>query len=55
MKKQLMKLASKIIADVHGQDSQGWKDRLKIRILDNFTMNIRDVHIRFEDISEASS
>ena len=55
MKTQLMAMANKVIAEVQSEESQSWKDRLKIRILDNFTMHICDVHIRFEDISEASS
>lgn len=55
MKEQLMKIASKVIADIASQQEQGWRDRLKIKVLDNFTMNIRDVHVRFEDISEEHS
>jgi len=50
MKEQLMKVANKVIADIASQQEQGWRDRLKIKVLDNFTMNIRDVHVRFEDI-----
>ena len=52
MKNQLEKAAAKVIEDIASQQEQGWRDKLKIKILDNFTMNIKNVHIRFEDISD---
>ena len=53
MKEQLMKVASRVISDIASQQEQGFRDRIKIKILDNFMMNIKDVHVRFEDISDA--
>ena len=53
MKAQLMKIANRVISDIASQQEQGFRDRIKIKILDNFMMNIKDVHVRFEDISDA--
>ena len=55
MEAQLMKVANGIISEIASQQEQGWRDKLKIKVLDNFTMNIKDVHVRFEDISDDSS
>ena len=52
MKKKLFSVVTKIFDDIASEQEQGWRDKLKIKILDNFTMNIKDVHVRFEDISE---
>ena len=53
MKDQLFKICNNIISDIASQQEQGFRDRLKIKILDNFTVDIKDVHIRFEDISDS--
>lgn len=52
MKEQLLKIANRVVSDIASQQEQGFRDRLKIKILDNFMMNIKDVHVRFEDISD---
>ena len=53
MKEQLVKVANRVISDIASQQEQGFRDRLKIKILDNFMMNIKDVHVRLEDISDS--
>lgn len=55
MKDQLLKVAEKVIGEITAAQEQGWRDKLKIKILDNFTMNIKDVHVRLEDVSESGS
>ena len=50
----MKKVALRVINEIASRQEQGWRDKLKIKILDNFTMNIKDVHIRLEDISDAA-